>query len=202
MGQKNWLNTYVEDFKISLQLSEGINEVSPGLSENGGTWSFNINKNIYDYETSIRFRLDPDRSGLDSPIPDEESGDMLIAVVIHETGVNDGLFGAYQILDVDYVLAMSAITYRDDPDFIYSLNILNAIIDNEDIDPEDPMPVYMLLLFDRDKDGVPSTGDDIAAYWKHHWLKGDVPKILNIVSDEVNDLSGDMHNVKFIGQTY
>lgn len=205
-------NTNPDNFEITIPLSEGINSVSPQ-----GDWDFTINKIIYDYETTIEFKLDP--SNRPEGLNEDHS---LIAIAVYYEGVNDewlegGLIPDYGISDVNYVLGMAAIPYRQNPEYIYSFDIFNIIDDR--ITNSETMDIYVYVIYDRDGDGAPSSGDDIAAYWENKFfgieifgmpigIYKDVPDKWSLTSDEINILSepdGDPENpyaVKFLGETY
>ena len=185
-------NTDISSSTFTVTLAEGENTVTHQVS---GDWKFAINKILYDYDTSVRFKLDPYRP--DGVILDEAHD--LIAIAVYHEGVNDGILGDYMINDVNYVLGMDIIPFVDDAQHVYELNILNAI--DERITDTSSMDIYVYCIYDRDGSGTPSAGDDIAAYWKNVVFIGDKPKIWSLQSNTVNILS-DPDSVKLLNRTY
>ncbi len=186
----------LEDFSYTIKLVSDINTVAPS-----GNWSFNINKVIYNYLTSVQFKIDP------SNRPDGLAEDHnLIVLAIHENGVNDDtMCPNFKIKDVNYVLGISSLPFHNDSAFVYGFNIFNVI--DERITTPSTMNIYIYVIYDRDGNGTPSNDDDIAAYWRTFWTAS-VPKKWSLVSDTINVLSSpdddpdNPYAVKFLGQTY
>lgn len=184
-------NTNVNNYQYAIALKEGSNTVVPS-----GDWRFDINKIMYPYKTSVEFKIDPNGrpSGMDE-------AHNLIAITVHENGVGT----CYAIDDVNYILAMGILPYKNDSEYIYRFNIFPALDDR--ITNTTSMPTYIYVLYDRDTSGMPSSGDDIAAYWETlaFWK---VPRIWNLISDQVNVLSAPNNDpknpyaVRFLGRTY
>ncbi|MCP4133635.1 MAG: hypothetical protein GY754_21890 [bacterium] len=205
-------NTDVQNFELSVTLTEGVNTVSHNFAPNGSSntnYQFNINKYIYDYATTVQFQLDPDeRDRAGTPSEDHN----FIIVVCHQDGVSDGFWGAYSISDLNYVIAMSTLPYKTDEDYVYEVPILNAIDDR--VSNTTTMPVYVYVIYDHENPGetgygIPSTDDPIAAYWENNWIKGDVPLLWTLESNTTSVLlnaDGDSDNnpygVKFLGREY
>ncbi len=187
----------ISNYQYSITLQEGTNTVQPSRKWLE-SWEFDINKIYYPFHTSIEFKIDP--AGRPSGMDENHN---LILMAVHDDGVVDLL---YDIIDVNYILGMAIVPYRQDSEYVYSFDIFPAL-DERIADPT-TMPIYVYyVLYDRDADGMPSSGDDIAAYWEELvFVK--VPKKWNLISDSVNVLSspnGDPNNpyaVRFLGSTY
>jgi len=190
-------STDVENIQYTVTLANGQNHL-----ETGNGYSFNISRIINNYQTSVRFNIDPE--GLPDGLHQNSS---LICVVVHEDGVNDGLFGNYRINSLDYILGMKRIPFVYDGSHFYSINLYNAIYD--EIEGISEMGVYVYVIHDRNSDGMPSkdTEEDIAAYWRYRWPLY-IPKKCSLESDTVNILRApnndedDPHAVRFLGQAY
>jgi hypothetical protein len=125
----------------------------------------------------------------------------LLALAVHEDGVD----WLYNITDVNYILGFAELPYKTDSEYVYRFTIFPAIYDA--IPDPTTMNIYVYVLYDRDANGMPSSGDDIAAYWEEIFFFK-VPKKWLLVSDTANVLSapnGDTKNpyaVRFLGKTY
>ena len=180
-----YLNTDVTNYSFTETLVEGENTIIPQ-----GDWTFDINRTFYEYDTTVSFTLDIIQPGGEAL--DISDGDPLIAVVVHEDGVN--LSG--KITDIDYVLGMENFAYNSDPAHIYSLSLFSAVFD--DITDTETINSYIVVLYDRDGNGKPTEGvDDVAAYWLQFiWY---FPKTYTVISDSDNELD---KTVKFLGKKY
>jgi len=188
-----YINTNIDAFSMVKTLAEGDN-----LITTSGSWKFEINKNIFNYSTSVEFKIDPLNrpSGLNAD-------HNLIALLVHKSGVNDSIFGDYSITDINYVLGMAVMPYSAESSTVYRLNVLNAVDDR--ISSTDVMPSYLILIYDANGDGRPTSGENeqIAAYWQNVFLKGDVPKQFNLQNNKINILdTPSTYTVKFLNRAY
>jgi len=188
-------NTDVNNFAFTLTLSDA----SPNMvyHQPAGDWKFEINKNIFDYDTQLQFKI----KSAGRPGGMSEDNELIVIAIYHEGVQDDNMLGSdyYMITDINYVLGMAYLPYRDDADHVYSIDILNAI--DERIADTSSMDLYLYVIYDRDGNGMPSGGDDVAAYyqWGIHTGFQYLPKKFNLQSNALNDM-GD--GVRFLGKTY
>ncbi len=143
---------------------------------------------MYNYNTSVNFKIES--SGRPSGLVE---GRKMFAIAVYETGVNG--FPSYKINDPDYVLAYDDLSYSSDANYTYSFKILQAI--DRRITNTASMKIFTYVIYDRDNNGKPSSGDDIAAYWENKFIIGSVPKKWTLTSDIVNTTT-----IKFLNKTY
>lgn len=146
-----------------------------------------ITKRVYDFTTPLSFKFNTDNHPAGF-----SAGSNFIALVVHEDGVNTST----QEVDADYVMGMSSLTYNSDSSYVYSFNLYNFF--DEDIgllSSGDAAGAYVFAIYDSNNDGLPSEGEDIAAYWR--WLFGYYPKVFTLTLDSSNTLSNP-DNVRFI----
>ena len=146
-----------------------------------------ITKRVYAFDTSISFKLNPDGRPSDM-VP----GDNLIAVAVHKDGVSG------TSIDADYVIGMKNLTYISSSSYVYNFEMYNFIDESLGIlYSGDEIDINVIVVFDRNGNGLPSTDEDIAAYWRQIFIY--LPKIWKLEIDSLNVLS-DPDNVRFINQ--
>jgi len=186
----------VDNFAFTLTLSDASTNMA--YHQPAGDWKFEINKNIFDYDTELQFKI----KSAGRPGGMTEDNDLIVIAIYHE-GVQDEnpipISEYYMITDINYVLGMAYLPYREDVNHVYSIDILNAI--DERIAETSSMDIYLYVIYDRDGNGMPSGGDDVAAYYSFGILTGFqyIPKIFNLQSNTLNDM---IDGVRFLGRTY
>ena len=100
---------------------------------------------------------------------------------------------------MNYVIGMTRVPYSADTSHTYTATILKAL--DERITATDSMPVYTVLIYDRNGDGMPTknASEDICAYYSNYVFVFP-PAEYTLISNTVNTLPST--KVKFIGQTY
>jgi hypothetical protein len=146
---------YYTNSVLGLPSQVSLSDQGGGVAEATGI-DLTLKRIMYDYDTSISFKIDP--RGRPSSL---QEGHELIALVVHEGGLAPGL---NLPVNTDYVIGFSKIAYSTDPDHEYRFNILDFIY--EGINYDEVMNVGVYLFYDRDGDGLPSYQDTIAFYWK------------------------------------
>ncbi|PKL41247.1 MAG: hypothetical protein CVV44_01030 [Spirochaetae bacterium HGW-Spirochaetae-1] len=191
-------NTDLDNFAFTIALAES--GPNTAYHQASGDWKFQLNKKMYDYNTTVEFQLDPS-----SRPAGMVEGNSLICLVVHDDGVNNL---TRNIDDINYVTGMALLPYVADPNHHYSFPLFAAL--DEGIAVTLAMNSYVYVLYDRDNNGMPSSGDNIAAYWENNFFTAyqTAPKKIQITSDENNFLLGaddgtkDPYGVRFIGKTY
>ena len=143
-----------DEFLVSVELESGVNPISP---VNG--WDFNIDKKIYDHNSSISFSLE--RGGLPQNIS-YNTGDHVIVVAIHKGGVV-----LFKPNDIDYVIAMNS--YVVDEKNEYILNILPSISTKVPVleSPFSLKDLYIYAVLDENRNGKVDTGESTGYYWQY-----------------------------------
>ena len=151
-----------------------------------------LTKKIYNFNTSIQYKLNPGNHPVDL-----EPGDNLLNFIVHTNGV-DGTN-----IDADYILGMKILPYIADPDHIYSYNLFNFIDERlKNLKSLSSLSTYVVTIFDRNGDGKPGPGEDIAVYWDGIIWGNEAkyyPKKYYLKLDRANELLSP-DNVGFIGQ--
>ncbi len=149
-----------------------------------------ITKKIYNYISSMRHKLNSAShpSGL-------TSGKNLIAITVHEDGVNlnAGTFNP------DYVLGMAHLSYNTVSNYIYNYDLYNFIDEDISIPGNLKVNVYVFMIYDSNGNHIPESGEELAAYWQWIFLIGNIPKTFSLTLNSTNTLSNP-DNVRFIGR--
>lgn len=170
--------------KNTITLKEGINTVEPF-----GDWDFNVKRKIYNHSAEIAFQFD------NGDLPDEytlKTGDQILVIAVHKDGYSDPA-----INDMDYIVAMSTVTYQDSSSW-YSCPVSPAI--SESIPISSPFglnDLYLFAILDSNKNGKPDEGEYIGFYWSWYILFY-APRLFNIV-DGMNELD---RTVRFASRQY
>ncbi|MBA4367669.1 MAG: hypothetical protein C0403_08525 [Desulfobacterium sp.] len=167
-------------FQNKSQMSQDIRITDWPADPVAAGWEFRINRRIYNHDASLTFQLESDGS------VDLTPGDELIFLAVQKGGVDDKWHlltpPGYQITDTDYAVGMQKTVVNAENR--YTVDILPAIYEQVPVS-EDPFTisnVYLFVVLDTNRNGLPDTGEYVGFYWQSIWFFRYYyfPKTLNV----------------------
>jgi hypothetical protein len=167
-------------FQNKSQMSQDIRIADWPADQVSAGWEFRINRRIYAHDASLTFQLESDGS------VDLTPGEELIFLAVQKGGVDDQWHlltpPDYQITDTDYTVGLRKTFVNAENR--YTVDILPAIYEQVPVS-EDPFTipnVYLFVVLDSNRNGLPDTGEYVGFYWQSIWFFRYYyfPKIMNV----------------------